>query len=427
MSTEPTAAEAAIPSTPAAAGAAPAPLAFTSYQKAVVAILAFLNFTIILDFMIISPLGALLLRDLHIPTKRFGLVVSVYAFSAAISGILSAGFADKFDRKKLLMFFYTGFIGGTLFCGLAPTYELLLVARIVTGVFGGVIGSIAMAIIADLFPLAMRGRVMGVTQTAFAASQVLGLPVGWALANHFGWHAPFLLIAGLGAIAGVFIMIKLQPIDGHLKLPREGNAFMHLFRTVFEGRYFIPFLTTIFLATGGFMLMPFGSTFTINNVGINPGSLSTIYFLTGLCTLFTGPFIGKFADRMGKYRVFVLGTALTTIMALIYTHLGRTPLGLVVLVNALLFIGVTSRMISATALMTAVPDPAHRGSFMAVMSALQQASGGVGAFVAGLIVVQLPSGALTNYPILGYVVAGSMLLVVGLLKSVDRMVAAQRA
>jgi predicted MFS family arabinose efflux permease len=428
MSTEPTStlAEAALPP-PAAAPAAPPAVAFTPYQKTVVAILAFLNFTIILDFMIISPLGALLLRDLHIPTKKFGLVVSVYAFSAAISGILSAGFADKFDRKKLLMFFYTGFIGGTLFCGLAPTYELLLVARIVTGVFGGVIGSIAMAIIADLFPLAMRGRVMGITQTSFAASQVLGLPIGWALANRFGWHAPFLLIAGLGAVAGLFIMVRLQPIDAHLKLQREGNAFAHLLRTVSERRYVVAFLTTTFLATGGFMLMPFGSTFTINNIHIAPGSMSTIYFLTGICTLFAGPLLGRFTDRMGKYFVFVLGTMLTMIMVFIYTHLGRTPLPLVVLVNALLFIGITSRMISASALISAVPDPAHRGSFMSVMSSLQQAAGGVGAAVAGLIVVQLPSGELTHYDVLGYVVVVSMLVVVGMLKTIDRMVAAQRA
>jgi predicted MFS family arabinose efflux permease len=422
--TEPTAEAAAMPSH-AAPTAPAAPQAFTSYQKTVVAILAFLNFTIILDFMIISPLGALLLRDLHIPTKRFGLVVSAYAFSAAISGILSAGFADKFDRKKLLMFFYAGFILGTFVCGIAPTYELLLLGRIVTGIFGGVIGSIAMAIIADLFPLSMRGRVMGVTQTAFAASQVLGLPLGWSLANRFGWHAPFLLIAGLGAVAGVLIMARLRPIDAHLKLQREGNAFAHLLRTVSERRYVVAFLATVFLATGGFMLMPFGSTFTINNVGIAPSSLSTIYFLTGLCTLVTGPLIGRVTDRLGKYPVFILGSLLTAIIVFIYTHLGRTPLPWVVVVSALMFVGITARMISASALMSAVPDAAHRGSFMSVMASLQQAAGGVGAFVAGLIVVQTPSGALDHYPVLGYVVMSSMLIVVVMLKAIDRMVAAR--
>ena len=229
------------------------PPAFSSYQKFVVGMLAFLQFTIILDFMIISPLGAILLRDLHLPTQKFGLVVSVYAFSASLSGLLAAGFADRFDRKKLLLFFYAGFTAGTLFCGLAPTYQLLLAARIVTGVFGGVIGSISMAIITDLFPITMRGRVMGVVQTSFAASQVLGLPLGLYLANRWGWHAPFLMIVALTVVAGGLIFARLQPIDAHLKLQREGNPFVHLFRTVSQRRYLQTFATTTLLATGGFM------------------------------------------------------------------------------------------------------------------------------------------------------------------------------
>ena len=148
------------------------------YQKFVIAVLAFLQFTIILDFMIISPLGAMMMPTLHITPQQFGLAVSSYAFSAGVSGLLAAGFADRFDRKRLLLFFYAGFMLGTLLCALASTYPMLLVARIVTGLFGGVIGSVVLAIATDLFPLEMRGRVMGFIQTAFAASQVLGLPAG---------------------------------------------------------------------------------------------------------------------------------------------------------------------------------------------------------------------------------------------------------
>jgi predicted MFS family arabinose efflux permease len=426
MSTEPTAAEAASPSPSPPPVAAPAAAGFTSYQKTVVAILAFLQFTIILDFMIISPLGALLLPQLHITTKQFGFAVSVYAFSAAISGILSAGYADKFDRKKLLMFFYTGFIGGTVFCGLAPTYETLVAARIVTGVFGGVIGSIVMAIVADLFPLKMRGRVMGLVQAAFSAAQVLGLFFGWRLAFRLGWHAPFLLIAGIGVVVGVIIQLRLRPIVDHLARPREGNAFAHLVGTLTEPRYLGAIVTTMFMATGGFMLMPFGSAFTINNVGISPGSLQWIYFFSGLTTLVAGPFIGRFADRSGRYFTFVLGTLLTATMAFIYTHLGHTSLPLFIVISAGLFTGVTARMISGQAIMSAVPDPAHRGSFMSVNTALSQAAGGVGALAAGYIVVQQPSGALAHYDILGYVVIASMLLVAVMLKPIDRRVSAQR-
>src|SRR5437868_14498709 len=179
--------------------------AFSGYQKFVIAVLAFLQFTIILDFMIISPLGAIVMPTLNITPQQFGLAVSSYAFSAGASGLLAAGFADKFDRKRLLLFFYAGFLLGTLLCGLATSYTFLLAARIVTGVFGGVVGSISMAIIADLFPLQVRGRVMGTIQTSFAASQVMGLPLGVFLSNKRGWHAPFVLILAVGAPIGVVI------------------------------------------------------------------------------------------------------------------------------------------------------------------------------------------------------------------------------
>ncbi len=180
---------------------------FSRYQVFVIAIIAFIQFTVILDFMVLSPLGAMLLEKLHVTTSQFGLVVSVYAFSAGTSGIIAAGFADKFDRKKLLLFFYSGFMIGTVFCAVAPDYKFLLMARLVTGLFGGVIGSISMAIITDLVSLNVRGRVMGFVQTSFAASQVLGLPIGLLLANHFGWHSPFWMIAGLGTIVGIVILL----------------------------------------------------------------------------------------------------------------------------------------------------------------------------------------------------------------------------
>lgn len=131
---------------------------FTGYQKWVIFILAITQFTVILDFMIMSPLGDMLMKSLNLKPSAFGAAVSAYAFSAGLSGLLTAGFADRFDRKKLLLFFYIGFIAGTICCGLAPNYQLLLTARIITGLFGGVIGSISLAIIADLFVLQQRGR-----------------------------------------------------------------------------------------------------------------------------------------------------------------------------------------------------------------------------------------------------------------------------
>jgi predicted MFS family arabinose efflux permease len=395
---------------------------FSRYQKFVVAILAFLQFTIILDFMILSPLGALLLRDLGIKTSQFGLLVSAYAFSAGISGICTAGFADKFDRKKLLLFFYAGFVLGTFMCALATGYQSLLVARIVTGLFGGVIGSISMAIITDLFPLQVRGRVMGVVQTAFAASQVLGLPFGLFLSNHFSWHAPFFLIATISLAVGFVIIAVLEPIDAHLKVATVRNPFRHLAKTATDRRYLPAFAATMLLATGGFMLMPFGSAFAVNNLGVPFSKLQHIYLVTGVTSMIAGPLLGRLADAIGKYAVFCIGSVAAIVMVGIYCNLGVTPIGVVMALNAVLFIAITGRMISASALTSGIPDAPDRGAFMSVSASVQQLSGGVAASAAGLIVFQTAGGRIEHYGTLGYVVMTAIAFTIAMLYPINRAV-----
>ncbi len=407
-----------MPSAPPTA-TADAP-AFSSYQKLVVGMLAFLQFAVIVDFMLMSPLGAVIMPALEITTAQFGMVVSAYAFAAGISGLLTAGFADRFDRKRLLLFFYVGFILGTLWCGLAQSFESLLLARIVTGLFGGVIGAVVLAIATDLFPPQMRGRVMGTIQTAFAASQVLGIPFGIYLSNHWNWHVPFLVLTGIGVLAGLLIAWFMKPVAEHLKAPQEHSAFRHLWNTVAEPRYLLAFIAVTFLATGGFMLMPFSSAFTVSNLGIALASLPTIYLATGIATIFAGPLVGRAADRLGKMRVFFAGTALTIVMVLVYTHLGPTPLALVILVNIVLFIGIFSRMIPFQALMSQVPAPAQRGAFNAINASLQQLSGGLASLVAGHIVIVGVDGRLEHYDIAGYVVVVTSVLTAMLLFKLQR-------
>lgn len=396
--------------------------AFDRYQKFVIAVLAFLQFTIVLDFMIMGPLGAFLLRDLHITTAQFGVVVSAYAFSASGSGLLAAGFADKFDRKKLLLFFYTGFVIGTALCGIANSYPFLLAARIVTGLFGGVIGSINLAIVADLFPIQVRGRVMGVVQTAFSASQVMGVPLGVFISNHWGWHAPFLMIVLVSVAVGLVIAIHLRPIDAHLALGARKGSLQHLKNTLARGRYLRTFLATMLLATGGFMLMPFGSAFGVHNLGVSLERLPWIYVGTGAATLVAGPLLGRLSDTLGKYRVFVGGSVIGMAVVVVYCNLGVTPLALVILLNVVLFISITARIVSASALISAVPEAPDRGAFMAINSSLQQFAGGISSSAAGLIVSQAPDGRLLRYDVLGYVVAGAMALVVALMYPIHRTV-----
>ena len=404
--------------TPAAVTAAPSP--FSRYQKFVVGMLAFLQFAVILDFMLMSPLGALIMPALAIGPKQFGLVVSAYAFSAGASGLLTAGFADRFDRKKILLFFYTGFIAGTLWCGLAQSFESLLAARIVTGLFGGVIGSVVLAIATDLFPLQMRGRVMGLIQTAFAASQVLGIPIGLYLSSRWDWHVPFLAMAALGLLGGLVVSWRMQPVADHLKVPQEHSAWMHLFHTLTVPRYLIAFATTALLTTGGFMLMPFSSAYVVSNLGISLHSLPTVYLVTGLCTIFVGPLIGRAADALGKFRVFTLGTALSIVMVLIYTHLEPVSLPVLIIVNAVLFVGIFSRMIPFQALVSSVPAVTQRGSFNAISASVQQLSGGIASVVAGHIVTLGADGKLEHFGVLGYVVTGTSLAALTLLWLLQR-------
>lgn len=394
---------------------------FTPYQVFVIAMLVFMQFTVIFDFMVLSPIGVILMPVMHMTSAQFGIVVSAYAFSSCIAAIAAAGIADRFDRKKYLLFVYTGFLLGTMFCALATDYYTLLGARIFTGIFGGLVTSCASAIVTDLFRLEVRGRVMGLLMMAFAAAQVLGLPAGLYLAQHFNWHTVFWLIVTIGVGVGVVIFVKLQPIVGHLQHRTDKNPFMHLWHTVSNPEYLRAFLATMLLATGGFMLMPFGSTFAVNNMGIDLDHIQYIYLATGISSVVFGPIIGKMADRLGKFNVFAFGSVLTAIMVGVYTNLGATPLYVAITLNIILFIGITSRMISSSAMITAIPKPQDRGAFMSVNSAMANLAGGFASIIAGFIVFQkTPESPIEHYDRLGYVVIGVIGIVAAMMYVLHR-------
>lgn len=403
-------------------GAAAQSPAFSTYQKWVMGLLAFLQFTIILDFMILSPLGPILMPALSISARQFGLAVSAYAFSAGISGILAAGFADKFDRKRLLLVFYAGFLLGTFLCGIAPNYPFLMAARVVTGLFGGVIGSISFAIVADLFPLEVRGRVMGTIQSAFAASMVMGIPIGLFLASRFGWHGPFRMIVAFGAVVGLVLAWKLKPITAHMAEVRAGHPLMHLLKTATNRRYLVGFTATMLVATGGFMLQPFASHFAVNNLGVSLDRLPVMYMASGAVGMVAGPLLGGLADRFGKFRLLTVATLGGMAMVWWWTGLGPTPFGLALAGNCALFATISGRQVATMALITAVPEPRDRGAYMSVSASMQQFAGAVSSSLSGLLVVQGASGRIENYHLLGWVVIAAMALTLAQMWNVDRMV-----
>ena len=379
---------------------------FSSYQVIVIILLALTQFTVVLDFMVMSPLGDMLMKSMSLTTSQFGFAVSGYAFSAGISGLLTAGFADKFDRKKLLLFFYVGFIAGTLFCGLATNYIMLLSARIITGLFGGVIGSIGMAITADLFPLHQRGRAMGFMQMGFGASQVLGIPISLYIANHWGWQSPFLMIVGLSFIIWLMIIARLQPVTKHLELKTEKTAFKHLWHTIRQRNYRIGFLMTALLSLGGFMMMPWGSAFAVNNLHISYEQLPTLFMASGVAALIIMPSVGRISDKIDKVKIFTVAAVSTLVLVIVYTNLTPVPFVLVMSLNIVMMAAIMSRIVPAMALVSALPKMQDRGAFMSINSSLQQIAGGIAAGVGGLIVVQkTKTSPLQHYNTLGYLIA----------------------
>lgn len=397
---------------------------FSRYQIGLIIIIALIQFSVVVDFMVLSPLGTFVMKDLVLQPNQFSLVVSGYAFSAFVSALATAGFADRFDRKRMLIFFFSGFILGTLFCALSNSYQTLLFARILTGLFGGVISSISYAIITDLFAVNQRGRVMGFVQMAFGISQIVGIPLGLYLTQLADWHMPFYVIVAFAMTLLFAIVIFMKPVNAHLNLANSSTKAIDHFKHIFATkRYLNGFIATALLTTGGYMLMPFGSDFAVQNLKLTEDQLPIMYMATGIFTFVTGPLAGILSDKFGRYSLFVSGTIISTIIVLIYTRLGESSLWMIVGLNVILFVGITFRIVPAQAMMTQIPAPADRGAFMSINSAVQQLSGGIAATVAGMIVYKAENGTIINYPILGIVVSISMLVAMILMGRVHRILA----
>lgn len=373
--------------------------------------LAAIQFSHIVDFMILMPLGPQLMRLFAISPQQFSVLVSGYTFSAGIFGFLSAFVADRFERKSLLLFLFSGFLLGTVACSLAPSYHFLLGARILTGAFGGILSAVIMAIVGDAIPLERRGAAMGVVTAAFSAASVFGVPLGLFLAAHFSWHAPFLFLAALGLPVWLAIVRWVPRLHQSSELERE-NPLQLVQRVARDHNQQMALLLIVLMMLGQFAVIPFVSPSMVANVGFSESNLALIYLLGGFTTLFTGPAIGKLADRWGKPQVLRLFLLLSVIPLVAITHLGPVGLVIALMVSTAFFVVSGGRMIPAMAMMTAAVAPRHRGSFMSLQSAVQQLAAGAASLLAGAIVVKDSSGHLLNYPYVGYLAAATSLLAI---------------
>lgn len=364
-------------------------------------VLATVQFNHIVDFMLMMPLGPQLMRFLNIDTTHFGYLVSSYTFSAAVSGLLCSFFMDRFDRKKMLLVLSCGFAVGTGLCGYTESYWALITARSVAGAFGGVLGAVVMAIVADGISYDKRGFAMGIMSTAFSAASIMGVPISLYIAQQFGWNVSFY---ALSAMAGVLIigLYYLVPSQSHHIRPHS-RPLAPLMNIIRNPHLIVTLLFGASIVLGQFVIIPFLSPSLVANEDLLESQLPYIYFFGGLVTLVTGPLIGKISDIYGKHKVFAWGIVFAAISTAMITSLHRAPVWWTLMVSTFFFVCTNARWIPAQAMITGSVEPEFRGSFMSYVTVLQHAMAGVGALIAAMIVHMDASGRLINYEIVGYV------------------------
>lgn len=382
-----------------------------SKERIILLLLATLNFTHILDFMIMMPLGNYLMPYFDISSQQFSMLVAAYTFSAGISGFLAAFFVDGFDRKKVLLFAYAGFLAGTLCCALSPTYWMLLTSRIVAGMFGGLIGAQVLSIVADIVPYERRASAMGMIMAAFSVASVFGVPFGLYVANHFNWHGPFVLVVLIGVLLLPFLIRYLPRMDHHLSTGKVKMRPQELLSGIVKDRNQLYALAlSACLMMGHFMIIPFINPFMEFNMGFSKTQTPMIYMVGGALTLFSSPIIGRLADKVGKHRLFVILVLIGILPIAFITNLPAIPFYLVLCVTGFWFIVSSGRSIPAQAMISNVVPPERRGSFMSFNSSIQQLFVGVASVLAGFIVVKMPDNKILHYEITGYISIAIVLL-----------------
>lgn len=373
-------------------------------ERMVLLILAAVQFTSVVDFMIVMPLGPQLMRTLKIGPTQFGLVVSSYTFAAGTAGLVASSIIDRFGRRAAFMSLYAGFLLGTLSCALAPNYELLVAARVATGCFGGILGGMAMAIIGDVFPEERRGRATGSLMTGFALASVAGVPLGLFIGTNYGWQMTFVALAIAGFPALILTRLALPPLTAHV-----GRSHSHplrsLVETFSEPNHLNAFALIVTLMIGSFAVFPYLSPYLVSNVGMTERQLPLVYIAGGALTLFASPAVGKLADSYGKlpiFRIFALGSAM---MLLGLTHLPAVPVSLAVGLFGAMMVCNVGRMIPAMAMVTSSVEPQRRGGFLSANSSVQHVAAGFGAYLGGLIVTQASDGRIEHFGTVGWIAA----------------------
>ncbi len=365
--------------------------------------LAGIQFSHILDFMIMMPLGPILIHDFGISTHEFGLLVASYSFSAAFSGLLGATFVDRFERKRFLLIMFILFGIASLACALAPSYATLIIARAFAGAFGGVMGAMVQTIIGDVIPFERRARASGVVMSAFSVSTIAGVPISLWLANWFSWRAPFVLVALLTVVFVIIGQQVLPQLRHHISAQKRAHPFVPMFEVLREGNHLRALLFSAMIIFSGFTVIPYITLYAVHNIGILQNDIPYIYLVGGAATFFSAQFIGRRADRHGKVEVYRIVALCASVPLLLLTHVTAAPLWVWLIYTTFFFVLVSGRMIPAMAIITSAARPQLRGTFMSLNATVQSFSMAMASTLAGFIITQDSTGALVDYGTVGYV------------------------
>lgn len=354
--------------------------------------LSFIQFSHIVDFMIMMPLGDSLMKAFAITPQEFSLLVTSYTVCAGIMGIMASVIADRFDRKKLLLFFYIGFGIGTVACGLAESYHSLLIARALTGGFGGVLNAIVIAIASDATPPEKRATALGTISTAFSLASIVGVPLSIFVANKYDWHAPFVGLGVLSLALTILIYSVVPTVTAHLEEARKSNQFQIVAHFFTEKSNLSALTFSFVLVCSQMTIIPFIAPTLLANVKLSQTELPLIYLVGGISSILAAPLVGWAADKFGRLKIFLIAGAFSTIPIFILTNLKPTSLWFVLFSAGIFFVALSGRMIPAMAILSSHVSPAQRGAFMSFVVAIQQFAAGAGSFIGGMMIIRTDNG-----------------------------------
>ncbi len=382
----------------------------TKNERSLLWTLAGIKFTHILDFMIIMPLGPQLMRAFGISPAEFGVLVSAYALSAFLFSVLGSFIIDRYDRKSAMLFTYAGFILGTLACAFAPGFHFLVIARFITGIFGGMLNALVLAVVGDSFEEKKRATAMSYIMAAFSVASVLGIPVGVYLAATYNWHVPFFAIVGMSLPLLVAIPLFMPSMRKHM-LAENKVAALTIYKDIWADRnQIMALLLGFLLLLGQFSIIPNINPYLVSNIGFEEKQISYVYFIGGVLTLFTSPVVGRLSDRYGKNEVFMFLGIISLIPIFLLTHLPVVPIWVALVVTSLFFIFISGRVIPATTMAVSAVMPQNRGGFMSVQTAMNQLAMFIGPLISGLIVTKSADGHIQHYGITGFIAIGFSVL-----------------